>query len=132
MLASSMRPFEGRDLPERLHQLLDRVLERIPGAKAFIADSDGLALVDRGGGADLIAILSSLTNHWLQLQESLSGNSAGEMAVQVAKGKVVHLLQEQTPWDRLILGVVVDTFLSRKNLVELRSWFSEAGKEEGA
>ena len=121
--------FRSRDLPQRLQELLAKVLRRHPGSQAFLADSDGLPLVDRGGGADLIATLSSLTHHWRKLRSSLAMDSGGEITVRLEQDKIVHLMQQETAWDDMILGVVANRHLDQNQIDEVRRWFSEAGTD---
>jgi hypothetical protein len=113
-------PFSAssRSLEERLQALVAWIEACVPCRAAFIADDNGLPVVEHlGAEPGQFAAASSILLMLASLR-SLMGDSGGWLSLKLGDA-VLHVVEIATPWGRFGIGVVTDDSLPREFLATL-------------
>jgi hypothetical protein len=122
----------SRNLEERLQALVAWIERCVPCRAAFIADDNGLPVVEHlGADAGQIAAASSILEMLASLR-SLMRDSGGWLSLKLGAA-VLHVVEIATPWGRFGIGVVTDDSLPREFLAALGAAVARAflGDTEG-
>jgi hypothetical protein len=119
----------SRNLEERLQALIAWIERSVTCRAAFIADDNGLPVVEHiGADPGEIAASSSILLMLASLR-SLMRDSGGWLSLKLGTA-VLHVVEVDTPWGRFGIGVVTDDSLPREFLTALsvaveRAFFGE-------
>jgi len=123
----SYRPFSSssNNLEERLQALVAWIEACVPCRAAFIADDNGLPVVEHlGAEAGQIAAASSILL-MLASVRSLMRDSGGWLSLKLGEA-ILHVVEAETPWGRFGIGVVTDDPLAREFLAALSAAVEDA------
>lgn len=108
----------SRSLEERLQALVTWIERSVPCRAAFIADDNGLPVVEHiGAEPGQFAAASSILVMLASLR-SLMGDSGGWLSLKLGDA-ILHVVEIATPWGRFGIGVVTDDSLPREFLATL-------------
>lgn len=108
----------SRNLEERLQALVTWIEHCVPCRAAFIADDNGLPVVEHiGAEPGQFAAASSILVMLASLR-SLMGDSGGWLSLKLGDA-ILHVVEIATPWGRFGIGVVTDDSLPREFLATL-------------
>jgi hypothetical protein len=108
----------ARNLEERLQALVAWIEACVPCRAAFIADDNGLPVVEHvGAEADHVAAASSILL-MLASVRSLTRDSGGWLSLKVG-AQTLNVVEVATRWGRFGIGVVTDDALARDFLTQL-------------
>lgn len=119
-VAAGYRPFasSSRNLEERLQALVTWIEDCVPCRAAFIADDNGLPVVEHlGAEPGQIAAASSILL-MLASVRSLMRDSGGWLSLKLGDA-ILHVVEVATPWGRFGIGIVTDDSLAREFLAAL-------------
>ncbi|HEX3762668.1 MAG TPA: hypothetical protein VHW23_28425 [Kofleriaceae bacterium] len=117
---SSYRPFvaSSRQLEDRLQTLIAWIEDCVPCRAAFIADDNGLPVVEHvGAEAGHVAAASSILL-LLASVRALMRDSGGWLSLELG-AQVLHVVEVATRWGRFAIGVVTEDTLPRDFLLAL-------------
>jgi hypothetical protein len=121
----------SRSFAERLQALVAWIEDCVPCRAAFIADDNGLPVVEHlGAEPGQIAAASSILL-MLASVRSLMQDSGGWLALKIGAA-ILHVVEVATPWGRFGIGVVTDDCLSREFLAALSTAVEHAFHGESA
>lgn len=115
----AFRPPEG-SLQVRLKAFLAWVIDATGCRRIFIADEEGLVLMEKGADSELIAVSSSFMSLLERIRSCLGSETRGIMAIDLDVGRMLHLILVTTDLGRFTLGLVVPDPLRRSLIDELR------------
>jgi hypothetical protein len=119
-VAAGYQPFSSssRNLEERLQALVTWIEACVPCRAAFIADDNGLPVVEHlGAEPGQIAAASSILL-MLASVRSLMRDSGGWLSLKLGDA-ILHVVEVATPWGRFGIGIVTDDSLTREFLAAL-------------
>ena len=122
----------SKSLEERLQALVAWIEDCVPCHAAFIADDNGLPVVEHlGAEPGQIAAASSILLMLASLRSLMQG-SGGWLAMKLGE-TILHVVEVATPWGRFGIGVVTDDCLPREFLAALSAAVERAfhGEPEG-
>jgi len=131
--AAGYPPFTSpsRSLEERLQALVSWIEDCVPCHAAFIADDNGLPVVEHlGAEPGQIAAASSILL-MLASVRSLMQDSGGWLSLKLGE-TILHVVEVATPWGRFGIGVVTDDCLPREFLAALSAAVERAFHGESA
>jgi hypothetical protein len=112
-------PAEG--LQARLAAFVDWVREQTGCRRLFVADTDGLVLVESHTDEVLIAISSSFLTLIERIHTCLEADrQGGLLVVGLQDGQLLHLVKATTPIGGFALGFVVPDPVGRARLARIR------------
>jgi hypothetical protein len=121
----------SRSLAERLQALVAWIEDCVPCRAAFIADDNGLPVVEHlGAEPGQIAAASSILL-MLASVRSLMQDSGGWLSLKIGAA-ILHVVEVATPWGRFGIGVVTDDCLPREFLAALSTAVEHAFHGESA
>jgi len=121
----------SRNLEERLQALVSWIEACVPCHAAFIADDNGLPVVEHlGAEPGQIAAASSILL-MLASVRSLMQDSGGWLSLKLGE-TILHVVEVATPWGRFGIGVVTDDCLPREFLTALSAAVERAFHGEPA
>lgn len=124
-------PPEG-NLQRRLEAFVDWVGESTGSGQLFVADAEGLVLIERDTDHELIAVSSSFMSLLERIRSCLGSEIRGVMSLDLDEGTTLHLVQVRTGLGRFTLGLV-STEPVRRSLSEgLRSGLESVLRPEEA
>ena len=101
-------------LRERLGALIDWVTDQTQAERVFIADAEGLVLLEQETDPDLVAASSSFIDLLERVQGSLGPNEATALTIDLGTRQVLNLCRVATSLGRFSLGVVASTPLPQE------------------
>ncbi len=116
-------------LEARLAALFTWLKEVAGYERAFVADSEGLAMADDGAPAELVAAAAMLGTTWAAMQRSQNLPAGPSLAVDLADGERLHLLLAKSRWGRMNLGFVTRRPLPATALSRVGEAFQETVDE---
>jgi hypothetical protein len=117
--AAFQAPAEGLQL--RLAAFVDWVREQTGCRRLFVADTDGLVLVESHTDEVLIAISSSFLTLIERIHTCLEADrQGGLLVVGLQDGQLLHLVEATTPIGGFALGFVVPDPVGRARLARIR------------
>jgi hypothetical protein len=131
--AAGYPPFTSpsRSLEERLQALVGWIEACVPCHAAFIADDNGLPVVEHlGAEPGQIAAASSILLMLASVRSLMQG-SGGWLSLKLGE-TILHVVEVATPWGRFGIGVVTDDCLPREFLTALSSAVERAFHGEPA
>src|SRR4051812_34209186 len=109
----------SRQLEDRLQALIAWIEDCVPCRAAFLADDNGLPVVERvGADAGHVAAASSILMMLAQVR-TLVRDSGGWLSLELGAAQVLSVVEVATPWGRFAAGVVTDDALPRDFLLAL-------------
>jgi len=121
----------SRSLEERLQALVSWIEACVPCHAAFIADDNGLPVVEHlGAEPGQIAAASSILLMLASLRSLMQG-SGGWLSLKLGE-TILHVVEVATPWGRFGIGVVTDDCLPREFLTALSAAVERAFHGEPA
>lgn len=131
--AAGYPPFASpsRSLEERLQALVSWIEACVPCHAAFIADDNGLPVVEHlGAEPGQIAAASSILLMLASVRSLMQG-SGGWLSLKLGE-TILHVVEVATPWGRFGIGVVTDDCLPREFLAALSAAVERAFHGESA
>jgi len=131
--AAGYPPFisPSRSLEERLQALVGWIEACVPCHAAFIADDNGLPVVEHlGAEPGQIAAASSILLMLASVRSLMQG-SGGWLSLKLGE-TILHVVEVATPWGRFGIGVVTDDCLPREFLTALSAAVERAFHGEPA
>jgi hypothetical protein len=116
----------------RLSAFIDWLFRNLACVRVFIADGDGLPLAQRNSNIDLIGLATVLMDASRQLRGHLQLPPEGAIAMGLGPNETFQLLQIQTSWQQVSLGLIVRSTLLRETLDEVKNALRLALDEESA
>ncbi len=114
----------------RLAAFIDWLFRNLACVRVFIADSDGLPLAQRNSNIDLIGLATVLMDATRQLRGHLQLPPEGTIGMELGENETFLLLQIQTDWQQVSLGLIVRASLDRMTLDEVKQALRAALNEE--
>lgn len=103
-------------LRERLGALIDWVVDQTQAKRVFIADAEGLVLLEQESDPDLVAASSSFIDLLERVRGSLGPNDPGALTIDLGTRQVLNLCRVATDLGRFSLGVVTERPLPQENI----------------
>ena len=91
--------------------------------RAFVADRDGLVLVEHQPDPSLAAAGATLTGDWCTVRDMLELQHETALTVHLQTGQHLHLFTTLTPWGRMSLGLLAQPALAWQDLQRIRELF---------
>lgn len=114
----------------RLAAFIDWLFRNLACVRVFIADGDGLPLAQRNSNIDLIGLATVLMDASRELRGHLQLPQEGAIGMELGPAESFQLLQIQTSWQEVSLGLIVRAGLSRETLDEVKAALHAAIEEE--
>ena len=118
-------------LEDRLDGLLAWLGDLSDCDQAFVADGEGLALVDRGARPELVAAVASVGERWAEMRGSWGLPRGPSLTIDLEGDDKLYLLLAESRWGRLNLGFVTRRALERPTLDRVAAAFRTAVSEQG-
>lgn len=109
----------SRQLEDRLQALIAWIEDCVPCRAAFIADDNGLPVVEHVGAEPAQIAAASSILLLLASVRTLMRDSGGWLALELGP-QVLHVVEVATRWGRFGIGVVTDDALARDFLLALQ------------
>lgn len=111
-----VEPFEppASRLHARLEAFMEWVERQVQCHEIFIVDEEGLVLMERNSDPTLIAVSSYFLNFNERIRSSLGAQSEGSIAIDLAEGQTLHVVQAETRLGAHALGFTISQPLLRK------------------
>jgi len=108
--------YEPTDAPlgRRLEDYLRWVSRRTGSKHIFIADADGLVIMEMDADPDVVGIASLFVSALNQVASTLSATTHGSICVDLAAGESLHVVQAETGLGLHALGFSVSTPAQRE------------------
>lgn len=118
-----IEPFEApaSRLHARLEAFMEWVERQVRCHEIFIVDEEGLVLMERNSDPTLIAVSSYFLNFNERIRSSLGAQSEGSIAIDLAEGQTLHVVQAETRLGPHALGFTISQPLRRKVTESFRS-----------
>lgn len=97
----------------RLKAFLAWVIEATGCRRIFVADEEGLVLMEKDADTELIAVASSFMSLLGRIRSCLGSETRGILAIDLDIGRILHLILVNTALGRFTLGLVVPDPLRR-------------------
>jgi hypothetical protein len=119
-------------LQKRLEAFIDWVTNATGSRRLFVADAEGLVLIERETDHELIAVSSSFMSLLERIRSCLGSETRGVMALDLDEETTLHMVQVRTGLGRFTLGLVAAEPVRRSLSEGLRSGLESVLRPEEA
>ncbi|MEZ4360563.1 MAG: hypothetical protein R3B48_10295 [Kofleriaceae bacterium] len=105
---------------ERLSAFVDWLVKSVGAQACFVADADGLLLVNRDVPETYVIATVSLSHAEQGILAYLPRHTEGTTTMELDDNSALHILRADTSLGKLIVGLIVPSPLSRAKCAQLR------------